>query len=390
MIDGGPSMLRFLTVCVVLGGTLSGSSVFSAPRGSTIQTGGSTGDLERLMSRRLSISWQSVPLRDAVQRLATTQEVAIFLDRRIDSDQRLALAASDVTLRQALDQLAAASGCGTSLLSTLLYMGPPRAAAELRTLIARLERQVARSPNRMQQVWHHRRPLTIKRLADPRDVLRSLGERHQISIVGIDAVPHDAWAARELPPLRLSEQIPLLLIGFDLECQLKSGGRQVVIAPIERPVAVAKRYPRTAAVMNQVTSWQTTVSGVDVAVDRRDIVVRGRLEDHEELARILSSTPSNRQRPRRRSAKVQREEHAYTLRVSEQPLVRVLEQLGQQIRLEISYQGRPISESADELTQRVTFSVDNVKLDELLAAVLQPAGLVHQRSGQRVVVRRRP
>src|SRR5688500_17240389 len=72
--------------------------------------------LQRQLAAPLSITWAGNPLRRAMTGLAESQQVAIFLDRRLDPERKLNFAAHNHPLERALEDLAAREQLGVSFL----------------------------------------------------------------------------------------------------------------------------------------------------------------------------------------------------------------------------------------------------------------------------------
>jgi hypothetical protein len=90
------------------------------------------------------------------------------------------------------------------------------------------------------------------------------------------------------------------------------------------------------------------------------------------------ATPPNRETMKKGTSQ------RYTLRVHEQPVGKVLDQLGRQLHLEVSIDTAAIEAAGKSLDQRVSFDVKDADLPALLDALLQPAGLTYERNGQRL------
>src|SRR5581483_7227994 len=70
------------------------------------------------------VAWQDRALRDGLDRLSQTYGVAIFLDRRIDPDQKLDFTARELPLEAVWQQLAAAAHAETAVIGSVVYIGP--------------------------------------------------------------------------------------------------------------------------------------------------------------------------------------------------------------------------------------------------------------------------
>jgi hypothetical protein len=116
-----------------------------------------------------------------------------------------------------------------------------------------------------------------------------------------------------------------------------------------------------------------------VRVEGDQIVVDGRIEDLETVARGVVATA----RPARKTAAAGKQ--VYKLSV-EQPLDDLLRQLSKLLDVEFQLDRPAIERSGISLDQLVTVKVEGATLDELLAAVLEPAGLKGVRQGRIVNV----
>ena len=116
-----------------------------------------------------------------------------------------------------------------------------------------------------------------------------------------------------------------------------------------------------------------------VRVEGDKIVVDGRIEDLEAVARGVAATA----RPVRKTAAAGRQ--VYKLSV-EQRLDEMLGQLSKLLDVEFQLDRPAIERAGISLDQLVTVKVDGATLDELLSAVLEPAGLKGVRQGRIVTV----
>ncbi len=76
----------------------------------------------------------------------------------------------------------------------------------------------------------------------------------------------------------------------------------------------------------------------------------------------------------------------YTLNVAEQPIGPLLEQLAPQLNLEIKIDDKALEQAGVSLDQRVSFSVKNATVDELLRAALKQTRLKFVRRGNIVQI----
>ena len=60
--------------------------------------------------------------------------------------------------------------------------------------------------------------------------LAQLGQRSGVEITGLEQVPHDLWAAADLPPISLVARLTLIAVQFDLTFKV-AGEPQAETAP---------------------------------------------------------------------------------------------------------------------------------------------------------------
>jgi hypothetical protein len=313
----------------------------------TLPAAGQTGPfgdvaLRRLLARPVTLSWHGQTLGPALERLAASQELPLWIDRRIDRSAPLEMDARGVPLSDALNQVAATQQAAATTFRGVVYFGPAPTAGELATLAERARLSVAKAPVDRRQKWLASAPWSFSRLSQPRQLLEQLAAETGAKIASAEAVPHDLWAAQELPPMAAIDRAVLLLAGFDLTCEVADDGAELRIVPIPTPVAGNVR---------------ALASGVPP-----------------------TTPPSRERRPVDQLSRA-----AFTLKLDNRPVSAVLDQLAGQLNLELAWAENLSAEARKVMT---TCDVRNVTLDELLAAVLNPAGLTFQRTDRTVEIRR--
>jgi hypothetical protein len=295
--------------------------------------------LQAALRQPMGLAWTGVPLGEYLQQLADRQAVAIWLDRRIDPDQRIDFQASDTELARVLQGVAQEAGAQATLIDSVVYIGPGSTAARLPALAAARRDELAGVPLANRRRLLRRRPWHWDALAVPAELIVQLAEQGGVEVDGLEMVPHDLWAAADLPPLAWIDRLSLLLAGFELTFTVQDNGRRVVLMPMpDDPPVGAKQS-----------------SGL------------------EQLAGRAAAPAGGRER---RSDKV------YSLKVQQQPVQALLQALERQAQLTFVV----AAEARERLQQRVTFEVRQVELDQLLGEILEPAGLQFQRQGARVKV----
>ncbi len=287
---------------------------------------------EQKLQRKVSVTWQGQQLVLALERLASTGQITLWLDRRVDHQQTVTLQCVDLPLVQVLEKIAQQQSLGFARLDRIIFLGPEQTALELPTLIRQARVPLANSPAAIRKFWLRKKNTTWSRLSEPRTLAESWLREANVSLNGSEQIPHDLWPAQSLPPLALVDRLVLLLSGFDLTCQIASDGKRCEIVPITRPLKLVRQRP------GQKSPPRNSTQGAS----------------HKR----------------------------FTLRLENQPLGRVLDQFAKQLQLEIvwAFERKQVKE------RLVSCEVQNIELDELLQSLLSPAGLQHHRDGKRVTI----
>lgn len=289
-----------------------------------------------LLAQRVTATWQGQQLGTALERLATTRQASLWLDRRVDLRQTVDIQFSDVPFAQALAELAEQHALGVSHLDSVIYVGPKKTARGLATLARRARASLTQASAAKRQKWLRAVSSSWPRLTRPRVLLKEILARADIELVDGELVAHDLWPARELPRMALVDRVVLILAGFDLTCEISPDGKTCRVVPIDFPLAVV---------------------GDDAPL--------------AEASSPVSESSAQRQ---------------FSLRLENQPVGRVMEQLAGQLKLEIFWNEDSLQANERSRETVISCQIKNGDLDELLRTILEPAGLGFRREGQRVEI----
>jgi hypothetical protein len=285
-----------------------------------------------------TIHWQGVALRDAIGRLEPLFPERIFVDRRIDPDQPISLDIDATSAVHVCDAIAAELDLSVARLGGLIYLGPI-AAGDIRGLTLSGSREAARLPVNVRSKLLGKKSLTWPQLTEPRELIQSLAVQNGWQVTNVERIPHDLWAAGELPELPVVNQLTVLLFGFGLTFELQPANRTIAIVDLP----------------------STTL---------------GRANE-------IAAKPSAESRPRR-APNPRGTKQVYTLRVQEKPVGAVLRELSQRLNWAIDIDEDAIRAAGKSLDQRVSFSVENADREKVLDALLTPAGLEYSMSGEQI------
>ncbi len=326
---------------------------------------GRSPELARRLESPVTLAWQGVPLRNAAQRIASTHKLALWIDRRADPGQPIALDVSQAPLGEVCDQIAAETGLAWVAYGPVVYFGPAPQTAELRTLRALARERLTELPADKRQAWLRPQPLALKRLSEPRSVVERLAGTLGVRAKNLEAIPHDIWPACELPAMAPADQLTLLLAGFDLTWRLDTEGATLEVVPIARPVVVERRVPR-ATQSDRLGKIVANDKSATSHVKQGSTYLVARVEQHEQLVDRPQAKPQ-RERPARPG-----ETQVYSLTIREQPLEGLLRQLTEKLGLKLELSPELGSQ---KLASRVSFSVSEVPVDGLFAEIGKAAGV---------------
>ncbi|MGA2035759.1 MAG: hypothetical protein ABSG68_26220, partial [Thermoguttaceae bacterium] len=251
--------------------------------------------LQKKLANPVDIFWSGNPLRPALEGLARAQHVGLLIDRRVDPGQKLDVQLSATPLLQALREALENRHLDVSVLGPVVYVGPAEAAARLRTLAALRLEDTERLPAAVARKLLQAQPMSWRDFATPRDLLQKLGQQARLEIAELDRVPHDLWAAADLPPLPLLDRITLIVVQFDLTFEIASDGRQVRLVPLPGKVTLVRSYPGGRNSQATAKSFAARAPQAEIKVVGDKVYVRAVVEDHERLAashRTLESAPT--------------------------------------------------------------------------------------------------
>jgi len=338
--------------------------------------------LQKQLSQPVGISWSGNPLRQALGSLSRTQHVAVLIDRRVDPGQKLDLQLGDLPLAAALHEIARSRQLDVSFLGPVAYFGPPRATSRLRTIAALRSEEILGLPAALQRKLLLPKRIAWDDFATPRDLLTQLAEQNELRIQGADRVPHDLWAAADLPPLSLVDRLTLILIQFDLTFQVDADGKTVTLIPVPDEVALTRGYPGGPEPKATAEKFALLVPEARIEVAGQQVRVTGLLEAHERIAAGGESPKSQTPKPTDQGFAQKR----FTLRVQEKPAAAVLQGLAKELKLDLRIDRQALQEAGISLESPVSLSVKDATIDELLREVLKSTGSTFRRRGNVVEV----
>jgi hypothetical protein len=343
-----------------------------------------TGDLfKRELTQPVGVTWANLELRQAVESLSTSRRVAVVLDRRVDPNRKIELSFDDVPLAEAWQRIASRIGTGTTILGSVVYLGPAKTAERLRTVLALRKEDVAKAPAASRLRWTQLKPWKWEMLSAPRDLLAEACRESGVTVDNLSQIPADLWAAGDLPPLALPERLTLLLAQFDLTYETAANGLSIHLVPLAEHPQIQRTYPVSTAPQQTIDNLQATgaLSGANVSVQGKTLVVRGTQEEHDLVGDTLAGRTA-------KTTTVKEGRKVYSLNVPvEKPVSKLLSELAAKLNWDLQIDRKAITAAGLSMDKLVTVEVKDVTEDELLRAILEPAGFTFRHRGNVVEVK---
>ena len=106
-------------------------------------------------------------------------------------------------------------------------------------------------------------------LATPRELVTKLAAENGVELAGLELVPHDLWAAADLPPLLWTDRLTLLAIQFDLTFAISADGTAVRLTALPDRLAVVRSYAGGSDPAATARKFAVAAPGAEIKVSRR-------------------------------------------------------------------------------------------------------------------------
>lgn len=339
------------------------------------------------LDQKVGITWSSrsgIPLRQALTHLGQSRQVAILLDRRVDPDQKIELTSADASLDTTFKLIASKLSIGEAQVGSMIYFGPEPTARRVRTLAALRLEEASRLPSAAKSRFVRLRPWRWDDLSTPRDLLAGLASECHVAIQGIDRIPHDLWAGADLPPQNFTDRLTLVAAQFDLTFSIDPTGDSVSLVEMPETVEISHSYPLYVPIVGGdeglVVSMSKALPEAHIRLSGGRLLVRGRAEDQDFVEAKLSGRLAKK-------TTVTKGDKRYTLSVVSMAVGDLIKTLGKKLDLDVQVNDAAIQAAGLSLKTEVKVDVKEVPEDDLLRAVLDPAGLTFDRKGRSITVR---
>ncbi len=331
--------------------------------------------VDRQLQQPLTASWKEIPLRQMLQNLGRSQRVAIFLDRRIDPDQRIQFEAKGESMAVTLDRLTSKLELGYCLVDSTIYIGPKEITGKLATVAEVLHQFLAQLPDPWGKQAGKRVAMRWELLATPRLLVTRQLEQAGFELAMPDSIPHDLWASQDLPPMPLAHRLAILLAGFDKAFTVAGDPPRMSLLPMPEKVKLQKVYKKAVSTQN---FQRIREFFPDLAVKRTatEVTAVGSQEDHRQLARLLRGEQVTSTRPGPVNKR-------YMLKVEMTPIQQIIEAIARQDGLEIDVD----EESKKRWEKLIDLDALDVTREKLLEMALTPAKLMGRVEGKKLIIR---
>ncbi len=316
--------------------------------------------------------WEQTPLRLGLQDLSQIHGISIWIDRGLDPMQSVTTPAAngDSTLLERLRQIATLINAEVGLIENVVYFGSAGQVAPLQRAAVELHDAISRvASERSAQL----RPWNWQELSTSTEMLAQLAAQWKINIVG--DLPHDLYHAGELvQPATVATQLTLLVGGFDRQAVLTASGR-FELKPLDGRSRWQAKYRKSDLDLKSLAILKSEYSNSQCFTRGEVSQVVGVTDFH--LALLASPTA-------RPAARMIESSQAWEFKVQHTPLEDVLIKLSGSFGFELKWD---VTCTEEMRQQRISFEVEGVTTDELLAEVARVSRLKIMRDKKFLVVK---
>lgn len=383
-------------VTLIVGLVISAPLLLSAPVFAADPVTWRTGaDLQKFLDQNIGgagLAWSGQEIRDAVSTLSRSSgiRVAMLIDRRIDPDTPLNLAMGNVALDDALGRIAKAAQADVCQVSSVMYFGPASVTRRLRTVAELRKQEIRELPPAESKRFTAVKPLKWADLSEPRELLKSLAAEANAKIENLDVVPHDLWAAADLPAMPLADRLSIVAAAYDLTFAVQSGATTLRLVPIPERVAIKRSHAVGKNAADVAEKLSSTFTNCKISVAGTRIEVEGRVEDQLLIAEVLKGKPIKK--PDANGDVAVGEISLDGTRVDaftakNQQLGALIKAVAKKLNMEAEFDGPALVEAKISVDQLVTIEIKTGTIRQLLNKITKPYGLEYEIKGKTMLIR---
>jgi hypothetical protein len=344
-------------------------------------------DFRDELEQPVTVTRSDVELRPLLARLSADRKIAIVLDRRIDPGRLIDASLPPMSLLSAIRQIAAQAEAGVSVVGDTIYVGPPASAGKLRTLCLLRELDLddfgaALGPREFELSRTH--TFAWDDLERPFDLLVHTAQRSDLTIDGIDQIPHDFWAGGTMVGVTATEAVSLVLIQFDLTFQWTRDAEGIRLVPVPRSVAVERTHSVRSVTPDVARdSVLERFPDLRIEINGRELTALATVEQHEVIEHLARGEDPDEQQDAGFGPIARRR---FTLTVVRKPAGAVIRTL-QVNGVNVTYDVEALSDAGIDLAAKISLDLKQATVDELFQALCEPLGLEYEIDGENVMLR---
>lgn len=344
----------------------------------------------RALSQPFSASWSNVEIRTIIERIRTTQNISIILDRRIDPSLKVKLDIQNLTLEEGLNDLASKIQAQIGVVGSTVFIGPKTEVSNLKTLLVLKRAELLdltktnASLKSRQKSLFQRRTFQYQDLDKPSEILKKITDAYQITVKNLNLIPHDLWAHGTLTSVNANEAISLVLIQFNLTYQWNHQESQIEILPIPNSVTLKRLYiTRNKSPEVLISQLKEKFPGLEVTLANKKIAVTTSAELHEQIEQFLSpqSVSHKRKSPIQKAVPIKRRK--FTLRVKKVPILAIMNKL-EQSGIEFVYDNQKLLEAGIDLNQKIDITVKEANAQMFLNSLFDSLKIKYKIEGTEI------
>ncbi|NIO39771.1 MAG: hypothetical protein GTO41_05980, partial [Burkholderiales bacterium] len=125
-------------------------------------------------------------------------------------------------------------GAGACLLGDCYYVGPKATVARLVHFRKQANEQLKLATPDDRRKWQARNAAAWEDATRVETIIQRIAQERDLELHNADRLPFDIWPAYDLPPLSATDQIALVLAGFDCTWTFDPASNQIAIQPMRR------------------------------------------------------------------------------------------------------------------------------------------------------------
>ena len=349
-------------------------------------------NFRRALTQPFTASWSNVGIRAILQRIQSTQNISIILDRRIDPSLKLTIDIQNLSLEAGLKKIASESHANMGVVGNNIYIGPPQAVSNLMTLLELKQEDLQNLTDSQASLKSRVLFLSRKKtfhyqdLETPAEILKQITDAYQITLSDPKRIPHDLWANGSLTAVNANQALSLILIQFGFTYQWGQQGRQIQLEPVPDIVTMKKTYlPRKSSVAALVTQLEQAFPELTVVPSGKTVTVQASHELHEKIKQLLNPTRTSRNSKPAKVDTVPIQRRKFTLRVKQVPLIAIMKKL-EQSGITFEYNASQFTTAGIDLNKLIDVTVKDAKPPEFFDALFNPLNLNYQIQGTKVIL----